>query len=717
MPNRRQAVADNVRPARRGVDSAGLISGNATGPLGGIRNLLTRNLTLLFAFLVLLWPPSGITSPQTESDSEWKTERTQYQEALALIAKGKITQANRLKSRLKDYPLYPYLEYAQLRQQMRRRTPSDAVSDFLERYQDTPLAPQLKHHWLRTLARRGQWQRYLSFYDDGIRATELKCYALWAQYKTTADPDSILDQVQKLWLVGKSQPQACDPIFKAWSDSGRLTDELAWQRFAKAMQAGNTGLARYLIRYMSADQQSLARLYRELYFYPQRLQQQTFGKLDHKEEEILLHAVRRLAAKDASLAYSLWPKLSLKHGFSDTLTQQVNHRIIARLAAQDQELLYLSALASYPYPDDTELLEAGINMAIRGQHWQRVVTGIAALPEPTRELPHWQYWYARAAQHSPSVSPDTAVDSRAIYIQLAETRDYYGFLAADHLSSRYSLNGMSYPIEGNFLEQFKLDASVIRAWEFYQLGNRLDARREWAWASRAFTSDQHYTAAHYAHQLGWHSQAIRSAIQAEKWHDLKLRFPLSYQQEMADAARKYDLNVNWLLAVARQESAMTRDARSIKGAMGLMQVMPATAKMVSKRHAIDYRSSQELLTPKKNIDIAGAYLKDLLDQFEGNSIYATAAYNAGPHRVSRWLEQTADQPIDIWIENIPFSETRQYVKNVLAYSVIFAQLREDPAFKMATKTYLDESSPQLAVKEKSSNNCCATCKDTVCVNN
>ena len=635
---------------------------------------------------------SAASSDQT--NEYWTEARAQYVDALKLLARGRTTQFIQLKSQLKDYPLYPYLEYAHLRVKMKRRTPSKSVADFLNTYKDTPLAPQLKHRWLRTLARRGQWQRYLQFYDDQIRSTELQCYALWARYKT-GDADQAIEQAQHLWLVGKSQPKACDPIFKVWRESGRLTDELLWQRFSLAMKARKTQLARYLIRYMSTEQQKLAKLYRELHFYPDRIQRRRFATLDAKREEILLHSIKRLAGKDALLAKTLWSKFSKEHGFSGSLKQQIDFRIILKLAKQNHNAAYVDALSSYPYPDDTSLIAAGIDMAIRQQDWPTVIGDIKRLPDPTQKLARWQYWLARAALQS---APDDAIDSKAIYTSLSGTRDYYGFLAADYLDVEYQLNAKSYAIEGNHLEQIKLLPGVIRARELFLTGNNTEARREWAWATRSFDAEKYYASAHYAYELGWHSQAIRSAIDSERWHDLKLRFPLAYTEQMVAAAKSHQINSNWLLALARQESAMVSDAQSPKGAMGLMQIMPATAKMVSKKHKIRYASSFELLNPDKSVELASAYLKELLTKFNGNSIYASAAYNAGPHRVNRWLKDTANQPLDIWIENIPFSETRQYVKNVLAYSVIFAKLRQQEGFHMATKQYLSNISPQLAIK-------------------
>lgn len=651
-----------------------------------------RWICLLTLLLANLQAPSLYAAQPTLSEDAWSVERSQYTDALQALAKGKTRRFKQLKAQLTEYPLYPYLEYGYLRVQIKRHTPSQSVTDFFTRYEDTPLFLQLKHHWLRTLAKRGQWQHYLEFYDERVKSVELKCYALWAEFKTR-DAAEALSKVEPIWLVGHSQPNACEPIFKVWSEN-HLSDELVWQRFSLAMNAGKTQLARYLIRFMSTKLQKQAKFYREIHFYPERISSRNFVELDPKNEEILLHGMKRLAWRDPILAQALWEEFSRKFNFIEAIHQQIEHRILLGLAKQNQSDAFAAALASFLYPDDTALIKAGIEMNIRHQRWPEVIRLINTLPLPTQQMAQWQYWYARAAQFvTPSIKE---IDSVAIYQRLAESRDYYGFLAADHLNTSYQLNAISYPENTDVLKQIKSIEGVKRAKELFLLGNTTEARREWSWASRHFNAEQHYMAAHYAHSLGWHSQAIRSTIEAEKWHDLKLRFPLAYQEKLLDASKENQLDVNWLLALARQESAMTSDVQSPKGARGLMQIMPSTARMISKKHQISYHSSHDLLDPAKNIELASAYLKDLLTQFNENSIYATAAYNAGPHRVNKWLKESSNQPLDIWIENIPYAETRQYVKNVLAYSVIFATLRKEMDFRMATNPYLSNLAPQLA---------------------
>ncbi len=623
---------------------------------------------------------------------QWQFEREQYQAAMTALSQGRISQFKEIGLKLSHYPLYPYLEYAYLQRLIKRKTPASQVSAFLKAYSDTPLAPRVKHLWLRTLAKRGDWQRYLEFYNDDIQSVELQCYGLWAMYKTGLESKA-LDLAEPLWLVGRSQPKACDPVFKLWQDRGRLTDKLAWQRFSMALQSGNTRLARYLIRFMSKGQQQQARLYRELHFRPDKLDVPRFSKLlDEQSEELTVHAIQRLARKDAKLAQILWRKYQEQHHFNKIQIQQTDYKIIQQLARQNHTNEYIAALQQYSFPNSTHLLEVGIEMAIRQQQWDLVLKQLQKLPEPTLQTERWQYWFARATEQS----PDNTVQRTDLLTALAKSRSYYGFLAADWLNIDYQLNAESYPVDGNFLEQLKINPGIERAKELWLLGSHTDARREWIWVSRRFTKEQHYTAAYHAHQLGWHSQAISSAVSAERWHDLQLRFPLVYRQSINQAAKNRQLNANWLFALARQESAMSSDAQSPKGALGLMQLMPGTAAMVSKQHNLQYRSTRDLLDPGKSVEIGSHYIKDLLNRFNGNSIHATAAYNAGPNRVSAWLKNKEDMPIDIWIESIPYSETRQYVKNVLAYSVIFAKLQNQSDFYMPTANYLTKRATALA---------------------
>lgn len=615
---------------------------------------------------------------------KWQQQRADYQIAKKALQQREFETYLQIRSKLTDYPLYPYLEFSYLKHQLKKTTSAE-IQHFLNSYRDTPLAAPLQHQWLRHLAKSGRWQDFQQEFDSQNKSSELQCYALWATHKT-GDTEKALAQVPNLWLVGYSQANACNPIFELWVDAGRLSNEMAWQRFKLAMRAGNPTLARYLMRFMSPKREALAKLYRDTYLHPQNLEQVTrFKAFNHFHRDIIFESLKRLARRDSQLAWQLLPNYLRTQAFHRSEIRELYQQTLLWLAHQDNGLTYHETLNKHPELANDEVLEAGIRLSIRQRDWDNLIALSQRLSETAQQSTRTQYWLARAQLLSGS---STLKQLRPQLQQLAQQRDYYSFLAADLLKQPYRMNHESYAVDGNFLERFKLKAAIVRARELFKTNQTSDARREWYWATLEFDQNQHYAAAHYAHQLGWHDQAIRSAVAAKRWHDLDLRFPLAYESAIAKAAQLRQLNSNWLMAMARQESAMTHDAVSHADARGLIQILPGTARNVARKHGISYRHKRELFVPKKNIELASAYLTTLLEKFNGNDIYATAAYNAGPHRVEKWLKTTDQLPIDVWIESIPFHETRKYVKNVLTYSAIYAHRRNQTGVQMATINYL-----------------------------
>jgi soluble lytic murein transglycosylase len=246
------------------------------------------------------------------------------------------------------------------------------------------------------------------------------------------------------------------------------------------------------------------------------------------------------------------------------------------------------------------------------------------------------------------------------------------------LKIAYQLNDR--PLPGRAVPQPPQTPALLRAHEFHALGEAADGRREWQSALRDMTAEQQQNAALLAEQWGWHDRAIQTASKAGAWNDLQLRFPLAYRDLMQEAAHNTSLPTSWLYAITRQESTFMPDARSSAGALGLMQLMPDTAREVARGLRIK-TSAADLQRPEPNIRLGSTYLSSMLKRYNGNRILATAAYNAGPGRVSRLVKsQQGTVPSDVWIETLPYRETREYVQNVLAFNVIYAKRmgREKP---------------------------------------
>jgi len=268
--------------------------------------------------------------------------------------------------------------------------------------------------------------------------------------------------------------------------------------------------------------------------------------------------------------------------------------------------------------------------------------------------------------------------AEAIYAHLARQRGYYGFLAAHRTGRRYALASAQPALDPELVRRVEALPGVQRALELRALNELPEARLEWRWASRRLSDAELVALAEVGRRHDWHRLSVQAAMKAERWSRLDLRFPLAFSETMLDYARRRNLEPSWVYAVARQESAFMTDARSGAGALGLMQVMPATARRTARRFDIALTSNWHLLDPGKNIEIGTRYLAEMYERYGRNRVLASAAYNAGPGRVNRWLRERAPEPIDLWIELIPFRETRGYVRNVLSFALIYSHRLGDP---------------------------------------
>ena len=250
-------------------------------------------------------------------------------------------------------------------------------------------------------------------------------------------------------------------------------------------------------------------------------------------------------------------------------------------------------------------------------------------------------------------------------------RSYYGFLAADELGVTYALGDNAFVADESRIKELGAQPELVRARELFLVGLDGRGRSEWDAVVRYFDAADKMQAAILAHRWGWHSRAIAAAASVGDYDDLALRYPLPYSETFQEYAAEASISPTWAYGVARSESLFMRDVKSSAGAIGLMQLMPATGKDVARRIKLPYSGLDTLTDPNSNIRLGTSYLGEMAERYRGNRVLATAAYNAGPHRVDAWLPQVGDLDARIWIENIPFNETRGYVRRVLAAETIF----------------------------------------------
>ncbi len=627
-------------------------------------------LTVIMSFLVgLMMLPDQASA---HSYSHYADARERYQVAMNQLATGQLDAFRQNLEALSDYPLYPYLEYERINQHI-TRLPVQDVQAFIERYKGTPVANKMNRRWLNVLIKKHQWQQYVDDWDPAIRNTRLRCWHLRAKYRT-GNKTEALAGVQALWLKPHSQPKACDPLFKEWITGGYLSQDVAWQRLSMAMAAHRTRLAGYIVRKLLKDDYALlGQAYLNAHRRPEALltNAQSLQQLSHsdKANQIILHGLKRWLRKDLAAASQAWVALQADFAFASSETQEIN-QLITMAASSESALAGLIEQDEKIIGDAAKTIEGHIRAALRGADWPKVASLIRALPAPYQQKSRWQYWLARSLEEQKLDEPGLP-EPQQIYQELAKTRNFYGFLAADLIDAEYAMRDQPAPVDPMALHHLAENPNVVRALELFAVNQLTDARREWSAGSRDMDGAALVALGKMAESFDWHEKAIRSLIHAQYWDDLQTRFPLAYKHKILDASQSKQLDASWLYAIARQESAFSPDAKSSAGALGLMQLMPGTAKDSARELGLKVRKA-DLLQPETNIELGSNYLKTLLKKFEGNRILATTAYNAGPHRVKKWLETTQNNlPFDAWIETIPFRETRSYVQNVLAFSVIY----------------------------------------------
>lgn len=599
-------------------------------------------------------------------------QRQYYDEAKRALAKGDSGPYQRYASALRDYPLTPYLAYDELTNRLKSASNAE-IEKFLAEHGDLPQANWMKLRWLRWLAERGDWKPFLDHYDPALNFTELDC--LYGRYQLshglTAEGNAT---AEKLWLVGKSQPDACDPLFERWAANGQLTEQRRWQRTKLAVESGNYGLANFLIKGMPTLGER-GKLMVEVAQKPQLLKNTArFAPADDAMSDVVGLGLRRLARQTPEDAMALLDGYARRMKFSSDEQVAIARQIGLRLA-QRFDLRGLEVMAKYdPQLRDNTVSEWRARLLLRHGRWEEAYELTQRMPADLASSNRWRYWNARSLQLAQPNNHQPAV----LFQALAKERDFYGFMAADQVKAPYQLNNKPLALDPKVVQKVRNTAGIRRAMEFHARGQIVDGRREWYHVSRLFSRDELVAQARLAYEMEWYFPAIRTISQAQYWDDLEVRFPMAHRDQLVREARRRDLHSSWVFAITRQESAFMADARSHVGAMGLMQLMPGTAKETARKFGIPLASPQQALNPDTNIELGAAYLSQVYGQFNGNRILASAAYNAGPGRVRQWLRGANHLSYDVWVENIPFDETRQYVQNVLSYSVIYGQKLNAP---------------------------------------
>lgn len=587
-------------------------------------------------------------------------QRELFQRAEKLAWQPESQQFTELYQKLYFYPLLPYLQQKILLRNVKLSNIKN-IDLFLSQYQNSPLDWPLRKKWLAYLAKRQRASLFIKYYQATDDVT-LQCQFYRFQLKQGMPEQTVLSQVAKLWLVGQSQPKVCDPLFELWQQKGYLTKQLVWQRLALAANGGKHTLIPYLTGLLPESEQYLGELWHKVRRDPSYIARITrFRQKTAKEQQIYLYGLKRLIWRKPELAIRSYQRAINWFSLSVQQQKQVNKKFAVALASKHHSLAdeWLAKVSTTEL--DADLLHWRLSAWLKQQSWRAIIAQYELLPEQLRSM-QWRYWYGKSL-----IEQDQRLAGEQVLADVANERHYYGFLAASYLQQPIKLHHQAISLSTTEASELLKNNAAKRAFELYALERFTDARREWNYWMSQLTSYQRIKAAKLAHDKGWVDRAIFTLPKQGYLNDLALRFPKPYYEQFNYYAKRHHVDVNWALAIARRESSFMADAHSHVGAKGLMQVMPQTAKHLDRKA----HSKRYLLNAKNNIRIGTRYLQQLLGKYQDNIILATAAYNAGPYRVKRWLSQQPKLAADIWIETIPYKETREYVKSVLAYRQIY----------------------------------------------
>jgi soluble lytic murein transglycosylase len=597
----------------------------------------------------------------TASSTTLQQQRESFRAAYAAARTGAAWRP--LANGLESYPLYPYLEAAALQHDIENATRAE-IDAYLQRYAGLIPADDVREAELRWLARQKDWTGFQHFYRPGLGDT-LTCDALQARL-ARGEPLDFERDLAELWQQ-TSLPSACQPVLDAAFVQGLLTPQRVWDRIERAADAGRSSTISQSAAWLTGDDARAANRIADAVASPADFLKKADTLADTpRNREAVSRALTRFARRHSAKAIDDWRPLSKRFAFDDAQ----RNRVLAALALYNavdfgpDPLARLAALPAEAQSDATR--EWRVRIAVAQGNWKAAQAAINALSPDELQHDEWRYWRARVAQKLGQA--DTARDD---YAALAQQATFYGFLAADRVALPYTICPETIPADAIADAKIKAIPGFARAFEFFALGMLHSARREWSRAFPDLSPPEQRQAAALASRMGWYDRAIFAFGKSGDLQYYALRFPLADEDRVLEAAQAAGIDPAWTFAIIRAETAWQPDARSGADARGLMQLLPGTAELVSRRSGLPYPGPSSLYDPDINIPLGTRYLAHLGMRFNGSPWLTSAAYNAGPGNAQRWVDARGNLDPEVFILTIPFNETRDYVTRVMSFATIY----------------------------------------------
>lgn len=574
---------------------------------------------------------------------------------------GDAVKLERHAQHLRGYVLEPYVTYWRLRMRLDQTEPAE-IRAFLSAHADSTLSERLRNDWLKSLGLKKQWDLFDAEVAGLVRDDiEITCYAL--QSKMRSAESEALAAARALWFVGRDSPESCTPLFNALVAGKHLTGDDVWMRIRMALESGQVGVARRAAEFLPRKQEPDHRLLVAIASNPRSyLEKKTLDFKRRAGRETTMFAVYRLARSAPQQAAEHWARLEERFSAEE---RAYVWGLIAQFAAMRHDP---NALSWYDRAGDLSDLQLAwkARAALRARNWETVLAAIDAMTEKEKGEPGWRYWRARSL--AVLGQPEEA---DGIFRSLSGEFGFYGQLATEELGQKISSPAAPFKPNAADIQAMSERPGIRRALELYRLGLRVEATREWLWTIRNLDDKQLLAAAEIARRHELYDRTINTAERTNALHDFALRYLAPYRDILGSRASELGLEEAWVYGLIRQESRFVSTARSSAGAGGLMQLMPNTARWVAKKLGLkDWRWTQ-VTEIDTNASLGTYYLRHVLDVLDGHPVLASAAYNAGPGRARAWRPDTAMEGA-VYAETIPFSETRNYVKHVMANTSYYA---------------------------------------------
>ncbi|MDQ3159877.1 MAG: lytic transglycosylase domain-containing protein [Pseudomonadota bacterium] len=583
-------------------------------------------------------------------------------------ARGQLDEATR--ARYASHPLAGWLEFGGLRREL-PNLPLERGTAFLSKYRDQSVSAAFRNEWLAALAKRQQWQAFMTAWSDDIDDPALRCMQVNARRAMGRTDAGWVRDAQALWRSsGRSLPDACDAVFTTLAAQGGLSTALRWERIELAANEGQTGVMRAVATGLEGNDAALASRYAAYVDAPDGSAAQ--WPKTARSRLIASAALAKLAKASPDRAETLLPGIANALGFDEAQRGAVLAQVALWTVASylPDSARRLAAVPASAY--DEKLHEWRVREALTRSDWAAALSATRKMGAEQRKDSRWQYFAARTSELTGDAS-----GAQALYRQAAQAADFHGFLAADRLQQPYALCPWTPVVTATEKAAVARDPRIVRALQLFALDRKSWAVREWNDALSRFSDAQRRIAVDVAQDNGWFDRGVFGLVNVggKRYPDeirlYRLRFPLHHDSSIRREAARNNLDPAWIAAEIRAESVFDPNARSSADARGLMQVLPGTGAMVAAKIGMPWKGGESLYDADTNIVLGTAYLRQLMDKYGGKPYQVMAGYNAGPAPLNRWISQRPTMDPDFWIETISYKETRDYVARVLAFSTVY----------------------------------------------